>query len=63
MIGNDSTGHKDYKPGLVRHDLRWGAFWRLSNSYQDSSGPPDGLAVHDGKLISSRCRNSPGLAE
>jgi hypothetical protein len=59
VIGNNSTSHKDYKPGLVRHDLETGRVLEMIE-FQPGSSDPHGLAVHDGKLISCDAGIHPG---
>lgn len=49
-IGNNSTGPKDFKPGLVRHDLKTGRVQEIIE-FLPGSGDPHGLAVHNGKFI------------
>lgn len=51
VIGNDSTGHADYKPGLVRYDMATGRAVEVVELVAGSSDP-HGLAMRDGKLIS-----------
>jgi hypothetical protein len=51
VVGNDSTGHADYKPGLVRFDMATGRAVELVELLPGSSDP-HGLAMKDGKLIS-----------
>ncbi|MCB1020059.1 MAG: hypothetical protein KDC27_09025 [Acidobacteria bacterium] len=51
VIGNNSTSPKDFKPGLVRHDLETGRAVEIVELLPGSSDP-HGLAVHDGKFIS-----------
>lgn len=50
VIGNDSTGHKDYRPGLVRYDASNGRVLEVVELVPGSSDP-HGLVMHDGKLI------------
>lgn len=59
VIGNDSTGHKDYKPGLVRQDLETGRALEVIE-FLPGSSDPHGLAVHDGKLIGCDAGIHPG---
>jgi hypothetical protein len=50
VIGNDSTGHADYRPGLVRYDAATGKVLEVVELLPGSSDP-HGLVMHDGKLI------------
>ena len=59
VIGNDSTSHKDYRPGLVRHDLETGRVLEIVELLPGSSDP-HGLAVYNGKLISCDAGMHPG---
>ena len=59
VIGNNSTSHKDFKPGLVRQDLETGRTLEIVELLPGSSDP-HGLAVHDGKLISCDAGIHPG---
>ena len=61
VIGNDSTGHNDYKPGLVRHDLQTVGLSKSSNSSPDRAIRP---GLHSTTESSSaRCGHSSGVAE
>ena len=59
VIGNNSTGHKDFKPGLVRHDLATGRVLEIVE-FLPGSGDPHGLAIYNGKLISCDAGIHPG---
>jgi hypothetical protein len=59
VIGNNSTGYKDYRPGLVRHDLATGRVLEIIE-FLPGSSDPHGLAVYDGKLISCDAGIHPG---
>ena len=59
VIGNDSTSHRDYKPGLVRHDLETGRVLEIVELVPGSSDP-HGLAVYNEKLISCDAGIHPG---
>jgi hypothetical protein len=59
VIGNDSTGHSNYKPGLVRHDLETGRVLEIVELLPGSSDP-HGLAVHNGKFIACDAGIHPG---
>ncbi|MBI1353379.1 MAG: hypothetical protein GC160_03455 [Acidobacteria bacterium] len=49
VVGNNSTGHKDYKPGLVRQDMQTGRALEVIE-FLPGSSDPHGLTVHDGKF-------------
>src|SRR5262245_35453853 len=51
VIGNDSKGYSEYKPGLVRYDAATGRVLELID-FVPGSSDPHGLAMHDGALIS-----------
>jgi hypothetical protein len=51
VIGNDCKSHAEYKPGLVRFDIKTGRVAEVVEFVAGSSDP-HGLAFHDGKLIS-----------
>ncbi len=59
VIGNNSTGHKDFQPGLVRHELETGRAVEIVE-FLPGSSDPHGLAVHNGKLISCDAGIHPG---
>jgi hypothetical protein len=59
VIGNNSTGHNDFKPGLVRQDLATGQVLEVVE-FLPGSSDPHGLAVHDGKLIGCDAGIHPG---
>ncbi|MBN8732437.1 MAG: hypothetical protein J0L64_17980 [Acidobacteria bacterium] len=50
VIGNDSTGHAGYRPGLVRYDAATAKVLEVVE-FLPGSSDPHGLAMHDGKLI------------
>ena len=58
-IGNNSTSHKNFKPGLVRQDLDTGQMLEVIE-FEPGSSDPHGLAVHDGKLIGCDAGIHPG---
>ncbi len=59
VIGNNSPGYKDYRPGLVRHDLATGRVLEIIE-FLPGSSDPHGLAVYGGKLISCDAGIHPG---
>lgn len=59
VIGNDSKGFKDYKPGLVRYDAATGKVLELVDLLPGSSDP-HGLVMHDGALVSCDAGIHPG---
>ncbi|MCS7024504.1 MAG: hypothetical protein NZV14_06865 [Bryobacteraceae bacterium] len=59
VIGNDSTGYKDFRPGLVRYDLATGKPVEIVD-FLPGSSDPHGLAMYDGKLISCDAGIHPG---
>lgn len=59
VIGNNSTSYKNYKPGIVRQDLKTGRVLEMIELVPGSSDP-HGLAIHDGKLISCDAGIHPG---
>ena len=50
VVGNDSTGFKNGKPGLVRYDAATGRVLETVD-FVPGSADPHGLAMHEGKLI------------
>lgn len=58
VIDNDSTGHQDYRPGPVRHDIEQATFEIVELIPRSSE--PHGGAVHNGKLISWVAGSHPG---
>jgi hypothetical protein len=59
VIGNDSTGYKDFRPGLVRHELSTGRVLEVVE-FLPGSSDPHGLAFYNGKLISCDAGIHPG---
>ncbi len=51
IVGNDCTGYKDYRPGLVRYDAATGKVVETVD-FLPGSSDPHGLVMHDGKLVS-----------
>jgi hypothetical protein len=51
VVGNDCTGYKDYRPGLVRYDAATGKVVEVVN-FVAGSCDPHGLTMLDGKLVS-----------
>lgn len=59
VIGNDSKGHKDFKPGLVRYDASTGQV-QETVEFLPGSSDPHGLAIHKGKLYGCDAGIHPG---
>jgi len=59
VIGNNSTSQKEFKPGLVRHDLETGRVQEIVE-FLPGSGDPHGLAFHNGKFITCDAGIHPG---
>jgi len=49
VVGNDCKSFQDYRPGLVRHDLKTGQVQEVIE-FLPGSSDPHGLAIHNGKL-------------
>jgi len=59
VVGNDSTRHSEYKPGLVRYDTATGKMIEVVEFVAGSSDP-HGLAMHEGKLFGCDAGIHPG---
>jgi len=59
VIGNDSKGHADFKPGLVRQELATGRMLEVVE-FLPGSSDPHGLAIHNGKFIGCDAGIHPG---
>jgi hypothetical protein len=59
IVGNDSKGYSEGRPGLVRYDASTGKVLETVD-FVPNSCDPHGLAMHDGKLISCDAGIHPG---
>ncbi|MBL8234741.1 MAG: hypothetical protein JNL98_39950 [Bryobacterales bacterium] len=59
VVGNDSKGYSEFRPGLVRYDLATGRPVETVD-FVAGSCDPHGLAMYNGKLISCDAGIHPG---
>lgn len=59
VVGNDSKGYGEFRPGLVRYDLATGRVVETVD-FVPGSCDPHGLAMYNGKLISCDAGIHPG---
>lgn len=59
VIGNDTKGHADFRPGLVKYDAATGRVLETVD-FEPNSADPHGLAMRDGAFISCDAGIHPG---